>query len=315
MINFTKLASDKDQVWFQTLFDRSIKESFLLHKASEFFDPPPCPLFVDDAAGKRINDKFSLLCRKLGDVPEVFLITDGASPKDKYDNLTSYAVTELVSLFHRARTSVVKAHSMFVAQWILLNAPKTIEGPLAAEQLAVIAPIVREEFWNHAETAYIRLASLWDRAGQLLDYVFFNIRQFDRDGFPSILDRIKINFAILDSTIEARQFWKDLKSYAYNEQTDGLKWLLRRRNLLVHSLHLGEPEERAKEEMDIRYYYNHLAEATRHKLGTLSPDDELKCLHSHLIAFARLLEPLCDLCLWGAELIHEMRKEKDWIIS
>ena len=83
----------------------------------------------------------------------------------------------------------------------------------------------------------------------------------------------------------------------------------------MHTLHLGDRLDRAKEEMEILYYYNHLEEATRKKLGTLPPEEELLILHGHLTSFTRLLEPLCDLCLWGADLIHDMRKVKESVIS
>ena len=41
--------------------------------------------------------------------------------------------------------------------------------------------------------------------------------------------------------------------------------------------------------------------------------EELKALHDHLRAFAKLLEPICDLCLWGVELIANLRKEKEGV--
>ena len=120
---------------------------------------------------------------------------------------------------------------------------------------------------------------------------------------------------MLDKSVEKQQFWIDIKRYAYRDQVDGLKWLLRRRNLLVHSLHLGEKKTAGSEERDLAYYFNHLDEAARNRLGTMTPEDELKALHDHLRAFAKLLEPLCDLCLWGVELIADLRKEKESVFT
>ena len=314
MINFKKLKSE-DNSWIQILFDRSVKEAILLHRAAEFFQPQPARLFEADADAKRINEKFAKRYSKLGGVPDVFIIADGAAPSGVYDDFTWYSVQEMVSLFKRARTSVTKVHAKFLTYWILRNAKEIVETGLDEKQLSALEPVILDEFWEYAETAYIRLASMWDRAGQLLDYVFFNIRQFERDGFPSVLDRIKTNFVVLDKTVENQDFWKQVRQYAYRDQVDGLKWLLRRRNLLVHSLHLGEQNATKKEERDLSYYFNHLDEATRNRLGTMEPEQELDALHSHLSKFAKLFEPLCDLCLWGVDLITDMRKEKEWVFT
>jgi hypothetical protein len=315
MIKLEKLESEEDWNWFKAVLDRSMKESIMLEKASKCFDPAPPSLFENGVAEESVKKKLASLYQKLGGVPDVFLIRKGARPTDRYDEFAWCAVNEMISLFQRARTGVVKTHSIFIAYSLISKAPSTFEASFTPEQLACLEPVVKEDFWNQAETAYIRLASLWDRAGQLLDYVFFNIRQFEYDGFSAVLDRIKANFAILDPSLERSSFWINIKTYAHSEKTDGLKWLLRRRNLLVHTLHLGDRLDRAKEEMEILYYYNHLEEATRKKLGTLPPEEELLILHGHLTSFTRLLEPLCDLCLWGADLIHDMRKVKESVIS
>ena len=313
MINFEKLKEADSPSWIQVLFDRSLKEAVLLDRAAEFFEPEPARLFKTDADSKRINEKLANLYAKLGGVPKLFITKEGVKPSDTYDDFTWYSVQEMVSLFNRARISVTKVHAKFLTCEILRGGKQLIKTRLTKKQLAAFEPIVIEEFWESAETAYIRLASMWDRVGQLLDYVFFNIRQFERDGFPSVLDRIKVNFTVLDKSVEKQQFWVDIKRYTYRDQVDGLKWLLRRRNLLVHSLHLGEQKAVGSEERDLAYYFNHLDEAARNRLGAMTPEEELKALHDHLRAFAKLLEPICDLCLWGVELIANLRKEKEGV--
>jgi len=314
VINLEKLKAAESPRWIQILFDRSLKEAILLDRAAEFFEPQPVRLFASDADAKRVNEKLAGLYAKLGGVPNLFITRKGVKPSDTYDDFTWYSVQEMVSLFGRARTSVTKVHAKFFTHELLRGGKRLIETRWTKKQLAAFEPIVVEEFWESAETAYIRLASMWDRVGQLLDYVFFNIRQFERDGFPSVLDRIKVNFAVLDKTVEKRQFWIDIKRYAYRDQVDGLKWLLRRRNLLVHSLHLGE-KTKSTGDRDLAYYFNHLDESVRNRLGAMTPEEELKALHDHLRAFANLLEPLCDLCLWGVDLIADLRKEKESVFT
>ena len=315
MINFEKLKAEREPSWLSILFDRSLKEAVLLDRVSEFFEPQPARLFEGDADAERINEKLASLYEKLGAVPKLLITKQGVKPSDTYDDFTWYSVQEMVSLFGRARMSVIKVHAKFLTSEILQGRKRLIKTPLTKKQLASFAPIVIEEFWESAETAYIRLASMWDRVGQLLDYVFFNIRQFERDGFPSVLDRIKVNFAVLDKSLEKQQFWINIKRYAYRDQVDGLKWLLRRRNLLVHSLHLGEQKATGSEERDLAYYFNHLDETARNRLGAMTRDAELKALHDHLRAFAKLLEPICDLCLWGVALIADLRKEKESVFT
>jgi hypothetical protein len=314
MINLDKLRTKEDSKWLDVLFDRSLKEAVLLDRAAEFFDPQPCGLFETKEAEKRVNEKLANLYTKLGAVPNLLITKVGVPPSDTYDDFTWYSVREMVSMFSRARTSVTKVHAKFFTYSVLRGGKQKVKTGWTKKQLAAFEPIVLDEFWEGAETAYIRLASMWDRAGQLLDYVFFNIRQFERDGFPSVLDRIKVNFAILDKAVEKQQFWIEIKKYSYSERVDGLKWLLRRRNLLVHSLHLGE-QKKGQERRDLEYYFNHLDEATRNRLGAMTPQDELGLLHGHLRSFAKLLEPLCDLCLWGVELIGNLRKEKESICN
>jgi len=88
-----------------------------------------------------------------------------------------------------------------------------------------------EVFWEHAEISYIRLASFWDRIGQFLDFVFFIIRQYKSDGFPSVMDRIHSNYMRLIPELASSSFWTELRKYQTSEKTDGFQWLVRRRNL------------------------------------------------------------------------------------
>jgi hypothetical protein len=186
MINLKKLkaaSEGKEQPsWFSIFFDRSLKEALLLDKASEFFEPEPCRLFQSEEDGKRVNEKLATLYAKLGGVPNLFITRKGVKPSDTYDDFSWYSVQEMVSLFDRARLSVSKVHAKFITYEILRGGKRVINTGLTKKQLTAFEPIVIEEFWESAETAYIRLASMWDRVGQLLDYVFFNIRQFERDG-------------------------------------------------------------------------------------------------------------------------------------
>ena len=166
------------------------------------------------------------------------------------------------------------------------------------EVLKQLQEMTSEMFWEHAETSYIRLASFWDRVGQLLDFVFFNIRQYERDGFPRVLERIRANYVLQFSDIEKAASWTYLWDYGKSEQPDGFKWLTSRRNLLVHSIHL-QALAAAKESELYKSAFNHLDETARKKLKPDTPESELELLHEHLAAASVLFPAILGLCELG----------------
>jgi hypothetical protein len=185
----------------------------------------------------------------------------------------------------------------FIASDFYDKEPDVFEQPLGAGEREGLASALKEMFWEHAETSYIRLASFWDRIGQFLSFVFFNIRQYDRDGFPSVMDRITSNYVRLFSNVDSSSFWTGLRNYQKSEKPDGFQWLIRRRNLLVHSLHLEAIQNQAGEENPIfTLAYNHLEESVRRKLNPGTPLSELEFLHAHLKAAARLFPNAIELC-------------------
>ncbi|MEN6624729.1 MAG: hypothetical protein ABFD69_00720 [Candidatus Sumerlaeia bacterium] len=313
MLGLKKLDSKEDWTWIEALIDRTMKESMLLEQASQYFEPKPASLFASKEVEDRINKNFNALNRQMGGAPDIFIISEGAKMDDVYDNFCWNAIIEMTSLFWRTRNNVIKTHAYFITRSIT-ESPEAIECELSQDVRAAMSFCAKEEFWNNSEIAYIRLASLWDRVGQLLDYVFFNIRQYERDGFPTVLDRIKANYVPVDKQVEKCAFWKGITNYAYNEDPYGMKWLLRRRNLLIHSIHLCEPSRADENELKLKFHYNHLAESVKNKLKAMLPHEEVNCLHNHLARFSDLFEPISELCLWGNKLLSDMRKEKDsWI--
>ena len=79
-----------------------------------------------------------------------------------------------------------------IAGWWLKNHPDVILPKNEGSE--VLKKIVSDRYWEEAEIAYIRLASYWDRVGQLLDFMYFNIRQYDREGFAAVIDKIQANY-------------------------------------------------------------------------------------------------------------------------
>jgi hypothetical protein len=187
---------------------------------------------------------------------------------------------EVFAVFSRARNSVVRAHLFMVGSSLLADEPSLMGLPENSKATAQLIKLAQDAFWEHAEAAYIRLSSFWDRVGQVLDFAFFNIRKFDQNGFTAVVDRIHSNAVPMDNRLKYSGSWKRLRSFQASEQEDGLKWLLQRRNLLVHSLHLHPVE--ANDEGVFKSQFNHLDTAHREKLRPREPAEEVALLMGQL---------------------------------
>lgn len=267
-------------------------EPVLLARAEEFFSPKPAKLEV----GKPLKYRLGRLIEQIGGVPLVMVSKPG-DPVPEFDTYGHAAIQEIFSSFERCRRSVCRTHVCFIANEFYMRQPDIfVENPPKDVKRGLVSAMT-EVFWEHAETSYIRLASFWDRIGQLLDFVFFNIRQYERDGFPSVMDRISSNYIRVFPDLDSSTFWPALRDYQRSEKTDGFQFLVRRRNLLVHSVHLAAIESDEGEENPIfTSAYNHLEESIHRKLKPDTPESELGFLHAHLAASASLFPEVMELC-------------------
>lgn len=224
---------------------------------------------------KRVNR----VVEHLGGPPDFYLIRDDQEPPPA-DNYPEAAMREAFAVFSRARKSVMRAHLFRAGSSLLAANPDLLDLPDEPEAQALFINQAQAAFWEHAEAAYIRLYSFWDRIGQVLDFAFFNIRKFDQNGFTSVMDRIHANAVPMDSQLKSSGSWKRLRSFQTSEKEDGLKWLLQRRNLIVHSLHLHPV--RTDEEGVFKSQFNHLEAAHREKLRPRDPLEEVGLLVGQL---------------------------------
>lgn len=155
--------------------------------------------------------------------------------------------------------------------------------------------LLKDRLWEEIEISYIRQASYWDRVAQLLDFLFFNIRQFDRDGFSGVVDRIHSNYASILLQLSENASWTKLREYHMSEKSDGYKWLVRRRNLLVHSLHLRPVTDQIEDPV-FTFAFNHLEEKVRKKLKPRDAHSEIEILHSQFNAMTELFGDVLTLC-------------------
>jgi hypothetical protein len=224
---------------------------------------------------KRVNR----VVEHLGGPPAFYLLRNDQDPPAA-DNYPVAAMREVFAVFSRARKSVMRAHLFRAGSSLLGTHPDLLDLPDDSESRALFVRQAQAAFWEHAEAAYIRLYSFWDRVGQVLDFAFFNIRKFDQNGFTSVMDRIHANVVPMDEQLKNNSSWKRLRAFQTSEKDDGLKWLLQRRNLVVHSLHLHPvPED---EESVFKSQFNHLEAAHREKLRPRDPVDEVGLLVGQL---------------------------------
>jgi hypothetical protein len=224
---------------------------------------------------KRINR----VLEHLGGPKEVYLLRTGQQPPPA-DNYPEAAMREAFAVFSRARNSVMRAHLFMTGSSLLAEQPDLVGLPEHPEASAHLIKKAQDAFWEHAEAAYIRLSSFWDRVGQVLDFAFFNIRKFDQNGFTAVMDRIHSNAVPMNNPLKYSTGWKRLRFFQGSEKEDGLKWLLQRRNLFIHSLHLHPVE--ADEEGVFKSQFNHLEATHREKLRPREPAEEVALLMGQL---------------------------------
>jgi hypothetical protein len=290
------------------VLDFTANEKVLLRRLEELFSPTPSKLADTKEEVQSLERRLGALVKKMGGPPRLIIVAPVEQERRHYDTYISAAITEMLATFHRCRSEVCRTHMFYIGAETMREHPDWIKLPENTAERSRYQTTTESSFWEHAEIAFIRLAAFWDRVGQLLDFIFFNIRQYERDGFPTVMDRIRNNFVPVYSQLEAAEAWKSLRRYQNSENVDGFKWLIRRRNLLVHSLHLRPMLSTANEDPIFTSSFNHLDDSLRNKLKPQSLKEELEHVHSHLSAAATLFVDVVELCEIGAELTTSGRK-------
>ena len=227
----------------------------------------------------RFDKRMNEITEHLGGPPRFYIMKEESEPPPA-DLYPEAALGEAVDMFARARKSVLRAHMFETGSSLLAKAPELMDLSTENGEADMFISRAQGAFWEHAETAYIRLYSFWDRLGQLLDFAFFNIRKFDQNGFYAVIERINANVIPMDESLKKSGPWKRVRSFQSSEKDDGLKWLLMRRNLIVHSLHLHPI--RKDEEGVFKSQFNHLEASHREKLRPRDPAGEVALLVGQL---------------------------------
>jgi hypothetical protein len=271
-------------------------EALILARLEEFLDPKPPELVTSKEHADAVNKSIDSLIREYGGPPRLIIHVTN-DPKPRYDTYLSAALDEVMQSFNRTRNSLCRARAFLIGINLLEVKPHLISilGDAPPEVHRFFRDGVSTAFWEHTESCYIRLAGYWDRIGQVLDFAFFGIRQYERDGFSAVLDRIRANTLRMHPDIGNLPAWDLLWKYKKSQREDGLQWLLSRRNLLIHSLHLRPMEPEDPEEL-YESAFNHLDSRFRESLAVSTPEVEVNRLHVHLAAAAALFPRVIALC-------------------
>lgn len=277
------------------------KEPLVLAYLEQYFSPKPASLVPCDSDGKELEQWVIRLAERFGGPPRS-IIRGKDEPKPRYDLYPSAAMHEVINMFHRARRSLTRAQMSLIGSHLLHEKPEVMSLPLEGGVRAQFLEAVESAFWELAEIGYIRLASYWDRVGQLLDFAFFGIRS-EREGFSAVVDRVQNNLVPVDIVLRTLPAWNSLRAFQTSEKEDGLKWLLRRRNLLVHRLYL-RPIQQPEDQEVFDSEFNHIDEALRKNLAPGTPRQEIERMHGQLQKAAELFPSVLELCEHAANVRH-----------
>lgn len=284
-------------------------EALILARLEEFLDPKPPQIAHTKEDEDDLNKNIDKLILAYGGPPRLVILAD-SDPKPTYDTYLSAAIDEAIHCFKRSRNSLCRAKAFLIGKHYLDTRPDILSlytnlnlSDAPPDVMQFFLNETQSAFWEHTETCYIRIASYWDRVGQILDYVFFRIRKYERDGFSSVLDRICANTLCMHSRIKDLAAWEALWSHKKSEQEEGLQWLLSRRNLLVHSLYLRPIDANDGNEL-YESAFNHLDDRRREKLRVGSPEIEMNRLQLQMEAAAKLFPQVIALCLEYSQCIN-----------
>lgn len=286
------------------VMSHAANEPMLIKKMELYLSPHPANIYSDEADAKDLTQYIRKFLNRIDPQLKLIIGCDGEPPLQR-DKIRTYQIdisNELTDCFRVSRTAVCRLHMFYITyESVMVNRDWWVD--MSEEDAKTYSHLLSNSFWDALEISTIRLVSYWDRVGQLLDFVFFNIRQYERDGFPAVIERIKKNFAVTFPDLASNASYKAFVEYANSEKLTGFKWLTRRRNLAVHSTRFRPYEHRR--DIMFEYEFNHFETRVVRDLALKSPKEELELIHSHLDKAAELFRGVFELANLGLNLIEE----------
>jgi hypothetical protein len=289
---------------FCDVLKHDMDEDVILARMDKHFDPIPAVLFSNEDEQKALQKSVDQFSRRFdcNYSSSIFILPFDANPATGKIKIKTYHISllnEWFSYFHKCRRSVCRAHMYCITLGALDKHPH-FWPDMSEEMRAVAKNLMESRVWDALEIATARLASYWDRVGQILDFVFFNIKQYERDGFPLVLERIKRNFAMSCPDIYNSHAWHEMNKYANSEKQNGYKWLIRRRNLVVHSMQM-KPRPTYDNDVIFEYEFDHFEDRIVRDLAIKELREELLDIHSHLTSAASLVPFVIELATLGLD--------------
>ena len=288
------------------LIYQAAREPFILLNYDHLMTVKLGRLWPDNDTGE-FNHKVNDIVEHLGGPPENFIIQDGANPP-VVDNYPSAIMREAFDVFDLARNAVLRLDMYHAGYSMIYDNPVVVPfSELSEEHRKLSLEYVEKAFWEKAEIAIIRISSFWDRLGQILAFAYFNIRKFEHDGFKSVIDRIKNNVIPMNNGLRASNSWTRVIDFQRHAKQNDLGWLLERRNLIIHRLHLHPYDE---EENVFDSQFNHLDDAHIEKLKPQKKHEEVKLIKSQLNRAAELFDDVLEVLKFSTQ-----RKQDPWVLN
>ena len=291
------------------VMSHAANEPTLIKRMEPHLSPRPANIYTDKADAEDLERHVHKFLNKIEPQQKIIITRDG-EPLSPRDRIRTYQVdisNELTDCFRVCRNAVCRLHMFYIThESVRVNRDLWVN--MSEGDAMVYGDLLAKSFWEALEIATVRLVSYWDRVGQLLDFVFFNIRQYERDGFPAVVERIKKNFAATFPDLASDASYKAFVEYANSEKPTGFKWLTRRRNLAIHSTRFRPHED--KRDAMFEYEFNHFETRVIRDLALKSPKEELELIHEHLAKAAELFRGVFELSSLGLDLIEEEVKSR-----
>ena len=215
----------------------SAKEVLLLAQLEPTFDPQPADITGTEDQIRMLEQQAGRVVAALGGRPRLMVVVQDR-PKPRYDTYAAAAVDEAITMFHRARATVCRAHLHFIAGGVIERTPDLLTWPSDERITAIMQRTAISQFWERAESAYVKFDLSGTDLGSCSTLHSSAFGGSERDGFPSVMERIHANHVPVHTELRESKSWVAVLAYQTSEKHEGLKWLLRRRNLIIHSIHL-----------------------------------------------------------------------------
>ncbi len=266
-------------------------QSFQQTLAAILLQQVPCLGGPSDTVSEAIEDARSRLEIRLGAKKLVVWDRNEPRPVVRLDTFGSSAVDELIGGAIAFDRAMVCAHIQRTGSEVWAESERGSGTRTDEARFQLVTGLL----WEAVEVGYFRACAYWDRVGQLLEFIFFNVRDY-REGFSATIQRMKTNFESDELPMQSLagcDHWQYLKKFRNRRHEN----LTSKRNVIAHRR--GASSCRVEDSPSERdNYFDHL-NATAGKFTNL--DSEICFLNDHVKEAWEALPHVLELSLWWLE--------------